>query len=182
MYRETCLLDFCTYVCYTCSFQHSLLKVHMSWHAVLSRRRRFSDFTSNFNVRLLTNQIAWCTFSITILQCLCLLDFYAILIQIHDWCFLFFLVSPSILVSFCLLLISFPDCCYYCLRRMSNFPLFFGGHGRYLSSGNLRDANQLMDELKKQVEEKQLDLPQSDLIQFVTFLLQTWVVYRFYFP
>ncbi|GMN51167.1 hypothetical protein TIFTF001_020314 [Ficus carica] len=43
----------------------------------------------------------------------------------------------------------------------------------YLSSGNLRDSNQLMDELKKQVEEKQLDLPQSDLLQFIIFLLQT---------
>ncbi|PON64341.1 Golgi to ER traffic protein [Trema orientale] len=43
----------------------------------------------------------------------------------------------------------------------------------YLSSGNLRDANQLMDGIKSQVEEKQLELPQSDLIQFIIFLLQT---------
>ncbi|KAJ4720853.1 Golgi to ER traffic protein 4-like [Melia azedarach] len=43
----------------------------------------------------------------------------------------------------------------------------------YLSLGNLRDANYLMDEVKKQVESKQLDFCQSDLIQFVFYLLQT---------
>ena len=44
---------------------------------------------------------------------------------------------------------------------------------RYLASGNLRDANYLMDEIKKQVESKKLDFPQSRLIQFVIYLLQT---------
>ncbi|XP_062160271.1 protein GET4 [Alnus glutinosa] len=43
----------------------------------------------------------------------------------------------------------------------------------YLSAGNLRDANCLMDEIKKQVESKQLEFPQSDLIQFIIYLLQT---------
>ncbi|RXI09093.1 hypothetical protein DVH24_023237 [Malus domestica] len=43
----------------------------------------------------------------------------------------------------------------------------------YLSVGNLRDANNLRDEIKKQVESKQLDFPISDLIQFINFLLQT---------
>ncbi|KAK9282621.1 hypothetical protein L1049_010839 [Liquidambar formosana] len=43
----------------------------------------------------------------------------------------------------------------------------------YLSIGNLRDANYLMDEVKKLVESQQLEFPQSDLIQFVTYLLQT---------
>ncbi|KAE8124776.1 hypothetical protein FH972_019630 [Carpinus fangiana] len=43
----------------------------------------------------------------------------------------------------------------------------------YLSAGNLRDANCLMDEIKKQVESKQLEFPQSDLIQFIVYLLQT---------
>ncbi|XVE75327.1 hypothetical protein DITRI_Ditri12bG0085500 [Diplodiscus trichospermus] len=43
----------------------------------------------------------------------------------------------------------------------------------YLSMGNLRDANYLMDELKRQVESKELEFPQSDLIQFITFLLLT---------
>lgn len=43
----------------------------------------------------------------------------------------------------------------------------------YLSMGNLRDANNLMDEIKKQVESKQLEFPQSDLIQFLIYLLQT---------
>ncbi|XP_021295866.1 Golgi to ER traffic protein 4 homolog isoform X3 [Herrania umbratica] len=43
----------------------------------------------------------------------------------------------------------------------------------YLSMGNLRDANYLMDELKRQVTSQELDFPQSDLVQFITFLLQT---------
>ncbi|XP_057476825.1 protein GET4-like [Actinidia eriantha] len=43
----------------------------------------------------------------------------------------------------------------------------------YLSLGNLRDANYLMDELKKQVKGKEVDFPQSDLIQFISYLLQT---------
>ncbi|CAN6568637.1 unnamed protein product [Malus baccata var. baccata] len=43
----------------------------------------------------------------------------------------------------------------------------------YLSVGNLRDANILMDEIKKQVESKQLDFPESYLIEFINFLLQT---------
>ncbi|XP_058204667.1 protein GET4 [Rhododendron vialii] len=43
----------------------------------------------------------------------------------------------------------------------------------YLSHGNLRDANCLMDELKKQLKGKDLDFPKSDLIQLINFLLQT---------
>ncbi|XP_072980051.1 protein GET4 [Typha angustifolia] len=43
----------------------------------------------------------------------------------------------------------------------------------YLSQGNLRDANYLMDELKKLLESKELEFPQSDLIQFIEYLLQT---------
>ncbi|KAL4341705.1 hypothetical protein GQ457_08G011130 [Hibiscus cannabinus] len=43
----------------------------------------------------------------------------------------------------------------------------------YLSMGNLRDANYLMDELKRLVESRELELPESDLIQFITFLLLT---------
>ncbi|GMJ11943.1 Guided Entry of Tail-anchored proteins 4 [Hibiscus trionum] len=43
----------------------------------------------------------------------------------------------------------------------------------YLSVGNLRDANYLMDELKRLVESQELDFPDSDLIQFITFLLLT---------
>ncbi|CAL9170798.1 unnamed protein product, partial [Musa hybrid cultivar] len=42
----------------------------------------------------------------------------------------------------------------------------------YLSQGNLRDANNLMDELNKQLEHKQLELPDSDLILFIKYLLQ----------
>ncbi|KAL6952048.1 hypothetical protein U1Q18_022041 [Sarracenia purpurea var. burkii] len=43
----------------------------------------------------------------------------------------------------------------------------------YLSLGNLRDANYLMDELKKQVKGKELDFPNSDLIQLINYLLKT---------
>ncbi|KAF9591912.1 hypothetical protein IFM89_010270 [Coptis chinensis] len=43
----------------------------------------------------------------------------------------------------------------------------------YLSLMNLRDANCLLDELRKQVGSMQLELPRSDLIQFVIYLLQT---------
>ncbi|KAK9913298.1 hypothetical protein M0R45_037120 [Rubus argutus] len=43
----------------------------------------------------------------------------------------------------------------------------------YLSLGNLRDANILMDEIKKQVESKKLEFPKSDLMQFINYLLQT---------
>lgn len=43
----------------------------------------------------------------------------------------------------------------------------------YLASGNMRDANCLVDEFKKQVESKKLEFPQSKLIQFVIYLLQT---------
>lgn len=45
--------------------------------------------------------------------------------------------------------------------------------GRYLSQGNLRDANILMDEIKKQLESKKPTFPESDLIKFVEYLLQT---------
>jgi hypothetical protein len=43
----------------------------------------------------------------------------------------------------------------------------------YLAMGNLRDANYLMDELKKQVQNGKFKLPQSDLIQFVNYILLT---------
>ncbi|KAK4349363.1 hypothetical protein RND71_032118 [Anisodus tanguticus] len=43
----------------------------------------------------------------------------------------------------------------------------------YLSLGNLRDANKLMDEVEKEMQSKHLDFPQSDLMQFVNYLLLT---------
>ncbi|XP_077213781.1 golgi-to-ER traffic-like protein isoform X2 [Tasmannia lanceolata] len=43
----------------------------------------------------------------------------------------------------------------------------------YLSLGNLRDANYVMDELKKELESKELDFPHSDLTTFIVYLLQT---------
>ncbi|XP_030545122.1 protein GET4 isoform X1 [Rhodamnia argentea] len=42
----------------------------------------------------------------------------------------------------------------------------------YLSSGNLRDANYLLDDIKQQLESKQQDFPKSDLMQFINYLLQ----------
>lgn len=50
---------------------------------------------------------------------------------------------------------------------------FLMGLFRYLSLGNLRDANGLMDEVKKQMLSKELDFPQSELIQFINYLLLT---------
>ncbi|XP_008459732.1 protein GET4 [Cucumis melo] len=43
----------------------------------------------------------------------------------------------------------------------------------YLSLGNLRDANVLFDELKKEEEREELELPDSDLIEFIVYLLLT---------
>ncbi|OAY67557.1 Golgi to ER traffic protein [Ananas comosus] len=43
----------------------------------------------------------------------------------------------------------------------------------YLSQGNLRDANILIDEIKRQLESKQLEFPRSDLTKFIDYLLQT---------
>ncbi|KAK6781890.1 hypothetical protein RDI58_019686 [Solanum bulbocastanum] len=43
----------------------------------------------------------------------------------------------------------------------------------YLSLGNLRDANKLMDEVEKEMQSKHLDFPQSELMQFVNYLLLT---------
>ncbi|KAJ4789345.1 Golgi to ER traffic protein 4 [Rhynchospora pubera] len=43
----------------------------------------------------------------------------------------------------------------------------------YLSQGNLRDANILMDEIKHLLELDELDLPQSELMQFIEYLLLT---------
>lgn len=44
---------------------------------------------------------------------------------------------------------------------------------RYLAQGNLRDANVLMDEIKKQVQSQNVNLPRSDLMQFINYLLET---------
>ncbi|CAH9114180.1 unnamed protein product [Cuscuta europaea] len=43
----------------------------------------------------------------------------------------------------------------------------------YLCLGNLRDANYTIDELKKQVNLKELGFPESELMQFITYLLLT---------
>uniref|UniRef100_M0ZQC6 Golgi to ER traffic protein 4 homolog n=2 Tax=Solanum TaxID=4107 RepID=M0ZQC6_SOLTU len=43
----------------------------------------------------------------------------------------------------------------------------------YLSMGNLRDANKLMDEVKMEVELKNLNFPSSELTQYVNYLLLT---------
>lgn len=44
---------------------------------------------------------------------------------------------------------------------------------RYLSLGNLRDANRLIDELKKHEEREELEFPDSELIEFIIYLLLT---------
>lgn len=44
---------------------------------------------------------------------------------------------------------------------------------RYLASGDLRDANYVVDEVKKQLESKEVEFPESDLMDFVNYLLQT---------
>ncbi|KAF3795899.1 Golgi to ER traffic protein [Nymphaea thermarum] len=43
----------------------------------------------------------------------------------------------------------------------------------YLSLGNLRDANFLVDEMRKQLILKQLEFPSTELMTFVNYLLQT---------
>ncbi|TKY51550.1 Golgi to ER traffic protein 4-like [Spatholobus suberectus] len=44
---------------------------------------------------------------------------------------------------------------------------------RYLSSGNLKDANILMEEIKKQIEPAEVVFPKTELMQFINYLLQT---------
>lgn len=61
-----------------------------------------------------------------------------------------------------------PKSC--CNTDATIFFLFFK---RYLSQGNLRDANILMDEIKQQLELGELELPQSELMQFIEYLLLT---------
>lgn len=43
----------------------------------------------------------------------------------------------------------------------------------YLALGNLRDANILMDEIKKQVQSREVDFPESELMQFNDYILRT---------
>ncbi|XP_076955991.1 protein GET4-like [Bidens hawaiensis] len=43
----------------------------------------------------------------------------------------------------------------------------------YLSLGNLRDANNIMDEIEKLARVKELDFPDSELMRFINYLLQT---------
>lgn len=51
-----------------------------------------------------------------------------------------------------------------------NLVIFFC---RYLSLGNLGDANDLVDEVQKQMQDKELDYPHSELIEFINYLLET---------
>ncbi|XP_057735274.1 protein GET4 [Arachis stenosperma] len=44
---------------------------------------------------------------------------------------------------------------------------------RYLCQGNLRDANLLVEEVKTQIESTEIEFPKSELMQFITYLLQT---------
>nr|XP_025621266.1 Golgi to ER traffic protein 4 homolog isoform X2 [Arachis hypogaea] len=44
---------------------------------------------------------------------------------------------------------------------------------RFLCQGNLRDANLLVEEVKTQIESTEIEFPKSELMQFITYLLQT---------
>lgn len=44
---------------------------------------------------------------------------------------------------------------------------------RYLSLGDLKDANLLMEEIRTQLESLKTEFPKSDLMQFIKYLLQT---------
>ncbi|KAK9756539.1 hypothetical protein RND81_01G104700 [Saponaria officinalis] len=46
----------------------------------------------------------------------------------------------------------------------------------YLALGNLRDANYIMDEVKKQTEAKELEFPKSELMDLIGYLLQMYVI------
>lgn len=52
---------------------------------------------------------------------------------------------------------------------------------RYLSVGNLRDANNIMDEIKKLAWAKELEFPESELMRFIDYLLQTLVFLLYLF-
>ncbi|GKF19799.1 Golgi to ER traffic protein 4, partial [Tanacetum coccineum] len=43
----------------------------------------------------------------------------------------------------------------------------------YLSIGNLRDAKNLIEEIDKLAGAKELDFPESELMRFINYLLQT---------
>ncbi|KAK7279695.1 hypothetical protein RJT34_24752 [Clitoria ternatea] len=44
---------------------------------------------------------------------------------------------------------------------------------RYLSFGNLKDANILIEEIQKLIESAEVEFPKTELMQFIKFLLQT---------
>ncbi|CAL1374346.1 unnamed protein product [Linum trigynum] len=66
-------------------------------------------------------------------------------------------------------LVSFMGKCYPCEDDLAIARAVL----MYLSMGNMRDANFLLSEVKQQVEVKKLEFPQSDLIHFISYLLQT---------
>ncbi|CAI8601607.1 unnamed protein product [Vicia faba] len=49
----------------------------------------------------------------------------------------------------------------------------------YLSLRNLKDANILVDAIKKQTQASEVEFPKTDLMQFINFLLQTMERYCF---
>ncbi|KAI4352893.1 hypothetical protein L6164_007101 [Bauhinia variegata] len=44
---------------------------------------------------------------------------------------------------------------------------------RYLSAGNLRDANMILEEINNQIHSTEIEFPQTELTVFISFLLQT---------
>ena len=63
------------------------------------------------------------------------------------------------------------------VNKVSNWTIAHFLRDRYLSLGNLKDANILVDEIKKQTQSTEIEFPKTDLMQFINFLLQTWVVH-----
>ncbi|XP_015942469.1 protein GET4 [Arachis duranensis] len=53
------------------------------------------------------------------------------------------------------------------------FSLLGASQILYLCQGNLRDANLLVEEVKTQIESTEIEFPKSELMQFITYLLQT---------
>lgn len=64
------------------------------------------------------------------------------------------------------------------LSLSTQFPSFFTKRYfvcRYLSLGNLRDANRLWDSVKQTLSDNFQELPDTPLLQFIKFLLLTYV-------
>lgn len=68
-----------------------------------------------------------------------------------------------------LLFFSFFLLKYIFIKNKSYFCI------RYLSLGNMGDATDFLDEITSQVEAKGLELPASDLMEFIEYLMEMYV-------